>query len=654
MKLKNWCYATAVLGLIVSVPFSAHADENTQNAQINAPTTNCGVVSVLALAQVMGRTVAVPVREHILQANTAPTATLAQVKNMAAQIGVPMQGVKTTLQSLLQEQKPSIIHLRAPDHFVLMLDGSPQWIRLMDGNDGVLSVMPRAEIERRFDGFALQIVDNNFPNEPRIALQESDYAFGVRGVGQKVEHTFQLANAGQSDLKVNVQGTSCGCTAALLGEGANASEVTLQPGQSVPVKVTVEVQVAGSVQQMVTLATNDPARPLVYLTMRGTAPQNLEVSPQSVNLQLQQGETKDRVVTLVGPPDFAILDCAVDSPLLRVTKQLISKDETRANWKVQVTLADAAVGNVKALLTIKTSHPERPEITVPITANVRGDLQISPNAAFFGFIKQGERQSMELEVTSRSGKPFQITSVEPSSKEGLQIEVPLNRAAQKHTVKVGLVPQTATFIESQLKLRTDSPEEPILIIPVTAFVEASAPGEAEAAGLPRAEDNQNNIIGVAKPLVKVGQRAPNFVVKDTSGKEWKLSDLKGKENVLLTFFPQCFTGGCANHLSSLRDVYPQLQNTDTEVFAVSVDAADGEKGQKAFAAQWKLSFPLIPDTSRSLSQLFGAAQTDKQLAARMSVLIDKAGIVRWIDTDVQVKTHGADVLSKINELGLNK
>lgn len=60
---------------------------------------------------------------------------------------------------------------------------------------------------------------------------------------------------------------------------------------------------------------------------------------------------------------------------------------------------------------------------------------------------------------------------------------------------------------------------------------------------------------------------------------------------------------------------------------------------------------MIPDTSRALSKLFGAAQTEKQLAARMSVLIDKSGLVRMVDTDVRVVTYGADGLEKIKEQG---
>jgi peroxiredoxin len=167
-----------------------------------------------------------------------------------------------------------------------------------------------------------------------------------------------------------------------------------------------------------------------------------------------------------------------------------------------------------------------------------------------------------------------------------------------------------------------------------------------------AEDGQPNKIAAPQVTVEVGQTAPDFSVNDADGKAWKLSDLKGKKAVLLTFFPKCFTGGCANHLSSLRDHQAEFDKNDVQIIAVSVDPADGEKGQKAFAEQWKLMFPLIPDTDRELCKLYGAVQQNDERAARMTVLIDKEGIVRFVDTNVIVKTHGADMLAKLRELGV--
>jgi peroxiredoxin len=47
--------------------------------------------------------------------------------------------------------------------------------------------------------------------------------------------------------------------------------------------------------------------------------------------------------------------------------------------------------------------------------------------------------------------------------------------------------------------------------------------------------------------------------------------------MLLTFFLKCFTGGCANRLSSLRDHQADLDAPDMQILTVSVDPSEGEK-----------------------------------------------------------------------------
>lgn len=63
---------------------------------------------------------------------------------------------------------------------------------------------------------------------------------------------------------------------------------------------------------------------------------------------------------------------------------------------------------------------------------------------------------------------------------------------------------------------------------------------------------------------------------------------------------------------------------------------------------------MLPDTGRNISILYGAASHPTQLSARMSVLIDKDGITRYIDHQVGVTTHGPDMLRKMHELGMIK
>ena len=84
---------------------------------------------------------------------------------------------------------------------------------------------------------------------------------------------------------------------------------------------------------------------------------------------------------------------------------------------------------------------------------------------------------------------------------------------------------------------------------------------------------------------------------------------------------------------------------------ISTDAAST---QREFADTLGFNFTFLPDTERIISQIYGAARSTDQLSDRMSVFIDKAGVVRIIDRQVVVGTHGSDVLKKMDELKLGK
>ena len=71
--------------------------------------------------------------------------------------------------------------------------------------------------------------------------------------------------------------------------------------------------------------------------------------------------------------------------------------------------------------------------------------------------------------------------------------------------------------------------------------------------------------------VKVGEKAPNFTLRNSDKGEVSLNDYRGK-NVVLLFFPLAFTGVCTTELCSMRDDIGTYEKLDAEVLAVSVDS----------------------------------------------------------------------------------
>ena len=156
----------------------------------------------------------------------------------------------------------------------------------------------------------------------------------------------------------------------------------------------------------------------------------------------------------------------------------------------------------------------------------------------------------------------------------------------------------------------------------------------------------------AKAPIAVGQSAPDFTLVDFNGTTQHLSDYRGKKQVLLTFFPKCFTGDCINHLFSLRDAQDQFGAQGVQILAVSVDPAQGPQGQVAFAKAWGFEFPMLPDTERKISMLYGAAQIPSDVSSRMSVLIGTDGLIKIVDKQVNVTSHATDLLAKMKTLNL--
>ncbi|MGW4730497.1 peroxiredoxin [Streptomyces shenzhenensis] len=128
--------------------------------------------------------------------------------------------------------------------------------------------------------------------------------------------------------------------------------------------------------------------------------------------------------------------------------------------------------------------------------------------------------------------------------------------------------------------------------------------------------------------IQVGDKAPDFELKDNHGRTVKLSDFRGEKNVVLLFYPFAFTGVCTGELCELRDNLPTFVNDDTQLLAVSNDSIHT---LRVFAEQEGLEYPLLSDfwPHGETSRAYGVFAEDKGCAVRGTFIIDKEGIVRW-------------------------
>ena len=88
--------------------------------------------------------------------------------------------------------------------------------------------------------------------------------------------------------------------------------------------------------------------------------------------------------------------------------------------------------------------------------------------------------------------------------------------------------------------------------------------------------------------LKVGDAAPDFTLQASDGKTYKLSDFKGKQAVVIAWFPKAFTQGCTIECKSLAENGDKIRKFDVTYFMASVDPLDQNVG---FAKENKADFP---------------------------------------------------------------
>jgi len=146
--------------------------------------------------------------------------------------------------------------------------------------------------------------------------------------------------------------------------------------------------------------------------------------------------------------------------------------------------------------------------------------------------------------------------------------------------------------------------------------------------------------------LEVGQKAPDFEVKDQEGNTIRLPDYRGKK-VVLYFYPKDNTPGCTAQACNLRDNYEALLRAGYVVLGIS---SDSQKSHKRFAEKQNLPFPLLADDNLSVHEKYGT-WVEKQMfgrkymgTARTTFVINEEGIIEDIITKVNTKEHSSQIL----------
>ncbi len=149
--------------------------------------------------------------------------------------------------------------------------------------------------------------------------------------------------------------------------------------------------------------------------------------------------------------------------------------------------------------------------------------------------------------------------------------------------------------------------------------------------------------------IKVGDIAPDFTLPSQGRQSISLKDFHGQKCVVLYFYPKDDTPGCTAESCAFRDSYQAFQDAGAEVIGVS---GDSPESHQQFASKHNLPFILLSDSGNQLRKLYGVPSTFGLIPGRVTYVIDKTGVVRYIfNSQLNFNGHVEESLTWIvNEL----
>jgi peroxiredoxin Q/BCP len=151
-------------------------------------------------------------------------------------------------------------------------------------------------------------------------------------------------------------------------------------------------------------------------------------------------------------------------------------------------------------------------------------------------------------------------------------------------------------------------------------------------------------------MPKVGETAPDFSLPSTEDRPISLADYRGKQAVVLYFYPKDDTPGCTAEACAFRDLRSMFQSHGAEILGVSTDSV---RSHKKFQDKYGLTFPLLSDTDHAIADQYAVWQQKKFMGreymgiARTTFVVDPSGTIKAVFPNVKVEGHAQKVLDAL-------
>lgn len=143
-----------------------------------------------------------------------------------------------------------------------------------------------------------------------------------------------------------------------------------------------------------------------------------------------------------------------------------------------------------------------------------------------------------------------------------------------------------------------------------------------------------------------GKDAPDFSMRDSKGNVFKLSDLKGKKNIAIYFYPKDFTPGCTTEATEFSRDYDKFTKAGIEIVGISPDS---EESHDKFRDKMRIPYPLVADTEKQVAKSYGVFGKKVFMGRefmgviRTTFLVNKSGKIIKVFNKVKPAGHSKEV-----------
>lgn len=158
------------------------------------------------------------------------------------------------------------------------------------------------------------------------------------------------------------------------------------------------------------------------------------------------------------------------------------------------------------------------------------------------------------------------------------------------------------------------------------------------------------VVTVNANELKVGDKAPNFKLRDTNGATYELMQYTAQSPVVVAWVPNTKSTETTKQFESLSKAAEDINKYNCKFFCI---ACEPTANAKTFTEAMEFDFPVLTDTNREVAKQFGAFKGQNETPAPYVYYIGNDGTILFVDKNVNAETFGQDVINRIRELGFN-